>query len=81
MRNYYSNGISNKKYGAITGVVVRKEGKDAFKIKFYEEDMDYLTPNGFIYTILAAFRGLLIINACIIGKKILLKLWIKLVLN
>lgn len=62
MRKYYSNGISNKKYGSITGVIVKKEGKESFKTKFYGEDIDYLTPNGFIYPILAAFRGLLIID-------------------
>lgn len=59
MRKFYSNGISNKKYGAITGVVPRKDGKQAFKTKFYKEDMEYLTPNGFIYPILGAFRALL----------------------
>ena len=59
MRKYYSNGVSNKKYGAVTGVTAKKEGKEAFKTKFYQEDMDYLTPNGFIYPILGAFRALL----------------------
>ena len=59
MRKYYSNGISNKRYGLVTGVTVRKEGKAAFKTKFYKENIDYLTPNGFLYPILAAFRILL----------------------
>ena len=59
MRKYYSNGVSNKKYGAVTGVTPKKEGKEAFKTKFYQENMDYLTPNGFIYPILGAFRALL----------------------
>ena len=59
MRKYYSNGVSNKKYGAITGVVSKKDGKISFKTKFYQEDIDYLTPNGFIYPILGAFRALL----------------------
>ncbi len=62
MRKYYSNGVSNKKYGAITGVVTKKEGKEAYKTKFYHEDMDYLTPNGFIYPILGAYRALLTTN-------------------
>lgn len=35
MRRFYSNGISNKKYGLITGVTTKKEGKQAFKTKFY----------------------------------------------
>lgn len=59
MRKFYSNGISNKKYGAVTGVTPKKDGKEAFKTKFYKENMDYLTPNGFIYPILGAFRALL----------------------
>lgn len=59
MRKYYSNGVSNKKYGAITGLVSKKDGKISFKTKFYQEDIDYLTPNGFIYPILGAFRALL----------------------
>lgn len=62
MKKFYSNGVSNKKYGLITGVTPRKEGKEAFKTKFYKENMDYLTPNGFIYPILGAFRALLIEN-------------------
>ena len=59
MRKFYNNGVSSKKYGLVTGVTSRKEGKEAFKTKFYKENIDYLTPNGFIYPILGAFRALL----------------------
>lgn len=59
MRKYYSNGVSNKKYGAVTGVTTRKDGRDTFKTKFYKESIDHLTPNGFLYPILGAFRVLL----------------------
>lgn len=59
MRKFYSNGVSNKKYGAVTGVTTRKDGKEAFKTKFYKEDIEHSTPNGFIYPILGAFRALL----------------------
>lgn len=59
MRKYYSNGVSNKKYGAVAGVTTRKEGKEAFETKFYKENIDYLTPNGFLYPILGAFRVLI----------------------
>ena len=31
MRKFYSNGVSNKKYGAITGVTARKDGKEGTK--------------------------------------------------
>lgn len=58
MRKFYSNGVSNRKYGLVTGITTRKDGKDAFKTKFYRENIDYLTPNGFIYPILGAFRAL-----------------------
>ena len=59
MRKFYSNGVSNKKYGLVTGVTTRKDGKEPFKTKFYKEEIDYLTPNGFIYPIMGAFRALL----------------------
>ena len=58
MRKFYSNGVSNRKYGLITGITTRKDGKEAFKTKFYRENIDYLTPNGFIYPILGALRAL-----------------------
>jgi hypothetical protein len=35
-----------------------KPKKPKYKSKFYEHDMDYSTPNGFIYPILGAFRAL-----------------------
>ncbi len=59
---YYYKGDSTgvKKYGAITGVTMVKSGKPKFKSKFYEHDMDYATPNGFIYPILGAFRALVV---------------------
>ncbi|MBN2833460.1 MAG: AIPR family protein [Candidatus Delongbacteria bacterium] len=59
MAKYYKgedNGI--KKYGAVTGVVTRKPGKPRFTSKFYETDMEYVSPNGFIYPVLGAFRAL-----------------------
>ena len=37
-----------------------KAGKPKYKTKFYEYEMDYSTPNGFIYPILGAFRALVI---------------------
>lgn len=51
-----SQGV--KKYGSVTGVLNVKQGKPKFESKFYENQMDYLTPNGFIYPILGAFRAL-----------------------
>ena len=59
MKDYYNNGVPNKKYALITGVAKRKDGKEPYKTKFYKEEMEYYTPNGFIYPILGAFRALL----------------------
>jgi hypothetical protein len=59
MAKYYKgddNGI--KKYGSVTGVVTRKPGKPRFASKFYQTEMEYVSPNGFIYPVLGAFRAL-----------------------
>lgn len=57
---YKGEAIGVKKYGSITGVSMVKAGKDKYKSKFYEYDMDYSSPNGFIYPILGAFRALVV---------------------
>ena len=43
MRKFYSNGVSNKKYGAIAGVTARKDGKEAFYVgmKDYKHLLDF----------------------------------------
>lgn len=57
MKSYYSKKNPGGKYGRTKGVTVAKDGKQ-FQSKFFNEDMDILTPNGFIYPILGAFRAL-----------------------
>jgi len=57
-REYYSGGVSGKKYGLVTGVIKRKEGRPVFKTKFYKNNIDYITPNGFLLPIMGAFRAL-----------------------
>lgn len=57
---YKGESAGVKKYGAITGVCMVKPGKPKFKSMFYENDMDYSTPNGFIYPIIGAFRALVV---------------------
>lgn len=59
-RDYYaaSHGVGSK-YGAVSGVVKRKEGKPTYKTKFYKNNTDYITPRGFLIPILGAFRALL----------------------
>ena len=43
MRKFYSNGVSNKKYGAIAGVTARKDRKEAFYVgmKDYKHLLDF----------------------------------------
>ena len=55
---YRGDSTAVKKYGAITGISMVKTGKERYKSKFYEHEMDYSTPIGFLYPILGAFRGL-----------------------
>lgn len=59
MKRYYCVGGANRKYGAIKGITMRKEANPPFYSKFYQKEMDYLSPNGFLYPILGAFRALL----------------------
>jgi len=61
-RDYYSGGISGKKYALVKGVTKKKDGKPAFKTKFYHNNTDYLTPNGFLLPIMGAFRALVEID-------------------
>lgn len=58
MAKYYKEKYSTGKYGLTKGVAVAKNGEH-YKSKFYQRDMDYLSPTGFIYPILGAFRALL----------------------
>lgn len=58
MNNYYKEKNPNGKYGSTKGVSIAKNGQ-TFKSKFLGNDIDYLSPTGFIYPILGAFRALL----------------------
>ena len=55
---YKGNSTGMKKYGAITGVTTHKSGKPPFKSMFYQNKMDYISPKGFLFPILGAFRAL-----------------------
>lgn len=63
MKQYYCKGGANRKYGAIKGVSMRKENNPPFTSKFYQKEIDYLSPNGFLYPILGAFRALVVEEA------------------
>lgn len=57
---YKGDSTGVKKYGAVSGVSMVKSGKKKYTSKFYEHEMDYSSPTGFIYPILGAFRALVI---------------------
>ena len=56
--NYYKEKNSSGRYGSIKGVSCPKDNTKKFKSKFYKNEMDYLSPTGFLYPILGAFRAL-----------------------
>lgn len=58
MARYYKEKYSSGKYGSIKGVSPSKRG-ELFKSKFLANNMEYITPTGFIYPILGSFRALL----------------------
>lgn len=53
---YYKAQNPTGKYGAVKGVVVPKS--NLFTSRFYENEMEYTSPTGFLYPILGAFRAL-----------------------
>ena len=59
MNKFYRLKNANGRYGAVKGVTSPKQGQ-TFYSKFYENEMEFLTPNGFIYPILGAFRALVV---------------------
>lgn len=55
----YKEGTQQKgKYGAIKGID-GTEGDKKYQSKFYKKDIDFRTPLGFIFPILASFKALL----------------------
>lgn len=55
---YYRELNTSARYGSVKGVSSRKD-RPPFKSKFYENEMDYISPTGFLYPILGAFRALI----------------------
>lgn len=53
----YKEATHNGKYGSIKGVEIAKGKK--YKSKFFENDMEYRNPKGFIYPIVGAFRAII----------------------
>ncbi len=55
---YYYDGSQGGRYGRVKGVV--GEANRAKNVsKFYQQEMDFLTPTGFLYPIVGAFRALI----------------------
>lgn len=60
MARFYRERNASSRYGAIKGVGIKNDRNSEFCVtRFYRNPMDYMTPNGFIYPILGAFRSLL----------------------
>jgi len=58
MNKFYRAKNPGGRYGATKGVQVPKDGQVVYS-KFYNNEMDAATPNGFIYPILGSFRALI----------------------
>ena len=60
--NYYMTKYPGGHYGATTGVTSAKKDKAGrtklFKSKYYDNDIYYASPTGFLYPIIGAFRAL-----------------------
>ena len=61
MPEYYKQANPGKgRYGMIKGVGMHRPNTPHFKSRFYQKNIDYSTPNGFMYPILGAFRALVV---------------------
>lgn len=58
MAKYYKEKYVSGKYGSIKGVTPARRG-ECFKSRFLKNNIEYLTPTGFIYPILGSFRALM----------------------
>ena len=64
MERFYKDKVASGRYGSVKGVGIKNEkNKDLFRSKFFQRELDYITPNGFVYPILGAFRALLKVGA------------------
>lgn len=55
--NYYKDQ-AGKKYGSTKGVSTHQDGKPDYLSKFYQDVIRYISPLGFLYPALGAFRAL-----------------------
>lgn len=59
MSDYYRAKNPGGKYGALKGVTSPKDPGSFYKTKFYRNNMQHISPNGFIFPILGSLRALL----------------------
>ena len=57
MNRFYRQKNPGGRYGSVKGVQIPKPGQ-ALRSKFFENELDAASPNGFLYPILGAFRAL-----------------------
>ncbi|NLD33674.1 MAG: hypothetical protein GX653_02055 [Clostridiales bacterium] len=57
MATFYKQKVNGGRYGAVKGVSLPRQGQ-SFKSKFLNNDLDCMSPTGFLYPILGAFRAL-----------------------
>ena len=57
---YKGTNPGTKKYGMLKGVGIHRPNTPAFRSRFYQRNIDYTTPYGFLYPILGAFRALVV---------------------
>ncbi|MBQ5790804.1 MAG: hypothetical protein IIW01_10980 [Thermoguttaceae bacterium] len=58
MRDFYTVKNPKGRYHSMKGSVAPKE-KENFRSQFYQNDLRYRSPNGFLYPIVGAFRALI----------------------
>lgn len=58
MHDFYTVRNPKGRYHAMKGIVAPKE-KENFRSQFYQDDLRYRSPNGFLYPIVGAFRALI----------------------
>lgn len=57
INDYYLAKNPGGRYGSTSGVTTAKDGK-TFHTKFYDNEIKYFSPKGFLYPIIGAFRAL-----------------------
>jgi len=57
--DYYKQSTPSGAYGKFKCITIPKAGSNQAKTKFYHNDRNYISPNGFLFPILGSLRALL----------------------